>query len=187
MSTTSTVGPYPKIKIYVAHAMTGRYKDELVNEALLAKAYLENRGYEVLDPILAEGIERVHELLGPTDELEKHWKRDKMMIREADILLDFNTMGKSDGANKEVGYARYCLWKPVVRVWSGPGGAISRLEDDVIVPTLAEAVAVIEERYGNYEKLGLWREEMWGRCFVPWLNEQRKMNARYNLGIVSGC
>lgn len=181
----STVGPSPKIKIYVCHRMTGRYKDELCAEERLTRQALEAQGFIVLDPIAAEGVADVHELLDGATNLESHWKRDKAMIREADLILDYETMGRSDGANKEVGYTRYCLWKPVVRVWSGPGGSISRLEDDVIVPTLAEAVAIIEERYGSYEKLGAWRSEIWDRCFIPWLNEQRKINQRYDLGTVS--
>lgn len=172
-----------KIKVYVAHRMTGRFCDELVAEALLTKRVLENYGFEILDPILSENVQNVHEVLTQVDEaqLKRYWKRDKEMIREADILLDYMACNKSDGVAKELGYARYCLWKPVVRVFPSLGLSISRLEDDVIVETLTDAVGVMINRFGTYDLLRRWRQEMWNRCYGPWLDEQLRMNDRYGV------
>lgn len=172
--------PQAAIKIYICHRMTGRKNSELVEEAAYTKQMLEARGFVVLDPILEEKITADNKVCVVTPVvLETYWRRDKELIRDADIILDYNTQGQSDGTNNEVGYARYCLWKPVVRVWAGPGGAISRIEDDVMVPTLAEALDLITVQYGTYEKLRDWRTAMWDRCFIKWIEEQKKMNARY--------
>jgi hypothetical protein len=107
------------------------------------------------------------------------------MIREADVLLDYKTQNMSDGSNKEVGYNRFCLWKPTVRVWTGKGALISRIEDDLVIPTLAEAMDIINEKWGTYEKLGVWREEMWNRCYKKWYSYQMELMDRY--GRVVSC
>lgn len=173
----------PKIKVYVAHRMTGRYQDELVQEAMLTKRALENYGFEVLDPIVAENVANIHEPLTQVDasQLERYWRRDKEMIREADILLDFMSCNKSDGVAKELGYARWCLWKPVVRVFPNLGFSISRIEDDVIVENLPDAIGVMINRFGSYEKLKAWRQDIWNKCFSKWMYEQLKMNDRYGV------
>lgn len=173
----------PKIKIYVAHAMTGKMQDELVKEAEYTTRMLENYGFEVLDPINAEGVKSIHEplLQLSQEQLANYWKRDKEMIREADILLDYQSMNKSDGVGKELGYARFCLWKPVVRVFPKMGINISRIEDDIIVDHLIDAVHLIHERFGSYDQLRVWREAMWNRCFNKWFQEQTKMNQRYGV------
>lgn len=182
----SSAGSTPtkkKISVYVAHAMTGKMQDELVKEAEFTTRMLTNYGFEVLDPIVAEGVKSVHEPLTQVsqEELAKHWKRDKEMIREADIVLDFHGMNKSDGVSKELGYARFCLWKPVVRVFPNMGINISRIEDDIIVDHLIDAVHLINEKFGDYEKLRMWRQALWDRCFDSWLAEQNRMNERYGV------
>ena len=172
-----------RIKCYVAHRMAGRYCDELVQEAIMTTRTLENYGFEVLDPIIAEKVPNVHETLGVTDEetLARHWSRDKRLIREADVLLDYKSENRSDGVGKELAYARFCLWKPVVRIFPNLGLCISRLEDDVIVDSLGEAVQLMVTLYGDYEKLKKWRQMMWERSFANWLQEQFKMNHRYGI------
>ncbi len=172
-----------KIKVYVAHAMTGKMQDELVKEAEYTTRTLENYGFEVLDPIVEEQVKSVHEplLQVSAEQLERYWRRDKEMIKEADIVLDFKSCNKSDGVAKEIGYARWCLWKPVVRVFPGMGINISRIEDDEIVNDLPSAIAIMHEKYGTYDKLHTWREEMWHRCFDKWYAEQKKLNDRYNI------
>lgn len=171
------------IKIYTACRMTGRFKDELVAEANMLCDALKARGFEPLNPVLEEKVESTHELLAGVDPivLEHYWRRDKQMIRDADIVLDYQTQNKSDGANKEVGYSRWCLWKPTVRVWDGGGALISRIEDDLVVPTLQEALDLIESQWGTYEKLGAWREEMGARSFTKWLSHQQELNKRYSV------
>jgi hypothetical protein len=170
--------------------MTGRLCDELVKEAEMLVRTCDNYGFAALNPVIEEKVEPAHEPLkagsyGP-HVLENFWRRDKEMLREADVVLDYDTQNRSDGVVQEIGYSRYCLWKPTVRVWTGPGGAISRLEDDLVAPTLAEAMQTILQQWGTYEKLRVWRQAMWQRCYMPWLDEQLKMNRRYQCGINLG-
>ncbi len=174
-----------RIKIYTCVAMTGRMMDEMVVEAEMLKRTFVNYGFECLSPVLEENIPNVHEILSsvPAAQLAQYWKRDKEMIREADVVLDYKTRNKSDGSNKELGYARYCLWKPVIRVWDGPGALISRMEDDLVVPTLSDALNFISTRWGNYEKLGMWHKEIWDTHFSKWLNYHMSMKERYQNAI----
>lgn len=174
-----------KIRIYVAHAMTGKMKDELVAEARITTQALEAAGYEVLDPITEEHIDNVHEPLVQlsAEQLERYWRRDKEMIKEADLVLDYKACNRSDGVAKELGYARFCLWKPVVRVFPGMGINISRIEDDIIVDTLEDAIQMIGIKFPNYEAFREWRQEMWDRCFFKWVAEQNRMNERYGVKV----
>lgn len=170
------------IKIYTAVKMSYRFKDEVRLESDMLVRVLSNHGFEVLNPVIEESIPSVHETIDnvPSALLESYWRRDKEMIRDADILLDYKTQNQSDGANKEIAYARYTLWKPVVRVWGGNGALISRIEDDVVVESLNEAIGEIKDRWGTYEQLREWREEMLKRSLLNWDKEQRKMSMRYN-------
>lgn len=174
-----------KIKIYVCHAMTGKMKSDLVREEQYTSKQLEAYGFEVLDPIKAEGVQDVNEPLTQVsvETLEQYWRRDKEMIKEADIILDYQSCNKSDGVNKEIAYARFCLWKPVVRIFPGMGINISRIEDDAVVNDLPAAIDLIHAKYGSYEKLAMWRKEVWERSFGKWMEEQRKMNERYGVKV----
>lgn len=170
-----------RIKIYTAVRMTGRMCDEMVDEAGMLTRTLYNHGYEALSPVTEERIPYVHETLPLVDlaKLMTFWRRDKEMIRDADIILDYNTVNASDGAVQEIGYSRWCLWKPTIRVVTRPGFLISRIEDDLVVDSLAEAMLVIRERFGSYAQLKVWREEMWKRSFPKWFNYQMDMHKRY--------
>lgn len=171
------------IKIYTCQRMTGRYCDEMRQEAEMLKRTLNNYGFEILNPVLEEGVPNEHILLEnvPAERLEKYWRRDKEMIQESDILLDYMTQNKSDGSNKEVGYNRFCLWKPTVRVWTGPGGLISRIEDDIVIDKLVDALQFIQQKWGTYEKLGEWRYQLFERCFPKWLDYQVELAERYGV------
>lgn len=171
------------ISAYTCQRMTGRYCDEMLREAEMLQRVLTNYNIRILNPVLEEGIPDVHEVLDNVHpgKLEQFWRRDKEMIRESDIVIDYMTMNKSDGSNKEVAYNRFCLWKPTVRVWDGAGGLISRLEDDIMVPTLIDAVKVIDEKWGTYEKLAEWRKVMLTRCYPKWMEYQKSLLERYHM------
>jgi hypothetical protein len=171
------------ISVYTSQRMTGRMCDEMLEEANMLMYVLESRGMQILNPVLEENPPNLHVLLEnvPQERLEHFWKRDKEMIRDSDVLLDYMTMNKSDGSNKEVGYNRFCLWKPTVRVWNGAGGFISRIEDDIVVPTLEEALDIIEEKWSTYTKLGEWRKKMLFKSFPKWLAYQERLLERYGL------
>jgi len=173
------------IKAYTAQSMTGRMCDEMIVEAHMLERVLGNYGIRILNPVLAEldiiPNEHIRLPSVPPEILEKVWYMDKQMIREADVLIDYKTHNKSDGSNNEVGYSRFCLWKPTIRVWEGPGALISRMEHDIVVPTLIEAVCLINERWGDYGKLRKWRTEMLIEKYPRWLAHQRELQKRYNM------
>lgn len=173
------------IKAYTCQSMTGRMCDEMIVEARMLERVLGNYEIEILNPVLAEleYIPNEHILLPhvPEETLRKFWYMDKQMIRDADILIDYKTQNKSDGSNNEVGYNRFCLWKPTIRVWDGPGALISRMEHDIIVPNLIEAVKLIQEKFGTYEKLKAWRLDMLSRSYPKWAEHQKELMVRYNI------
>jgi hypothetical protein len=171
------------IKAYTSQRMTGRYCDEMLVEAQMLVRVLGNYGITALNPVLEEHIPNEHIVLPhvSSETLERYWQRDKEMIREADILIDYKTQNLSDGSNKEVGYSRWCLWKPTIRVWDGKGALISRIEDDLVVPNLLDAISVINERWGDYEKLGKWRMDMLQKSYPAWAMHQRELLARYGI------
>jgi hypothetical protein len=173
------------IAAYTCQGMTGKMCDEMIVEARMLERTLNNHGIRILNPVLAElaYIPNEHIMLPNVapEILEKFWHADKEMIREADVLIDYKTHNKSDGSNNEVGYSRFCLWKPTIRVWEGPGALISRMEHDIIVPSLVEAIEMINERWGTYEKLGKWRTEMLKDKYPRWLAHQRELQERYGM------
>jgi hypothetical protein len=173
------------ITAYTCQTMTGRMCDEMIVEARMLERTLNNHGIRILNPVLAElaYIPNEHILLPnvPAGILEKFWHADKEMIREADVVIDYKTHNRSDGSNNEVGYNRFCLWKPTIRVWEGPGALISRMEHDVMVPSLIEAIELINAQWGTYEKLGKWRTEMLKEKYPRWLAHQRELQKRYGM------
>lgn len=173
-----------KIKIYIAQGMSGRMQDEMRRDADMLVRVLGEYGFEALSPVVEENIPYVHEPLIQLSEeqLKRFWKRDKELLRDADILLDYMGCNKSDGVANEIGIMRFGLWKPVARIWpNAPKICISQLEHDVIVDTLSDALKIIQERWGDYEKLGKWRKEMLDRCFASFLHEHHKINNRYKI------
>lgn len=173
------------ITAYTCQTMTGRMCDEMIVEARMLERTLNNHGIRILNPVLSELdiIPNEHIVLPhcSNELLEKVWKQDKVMIREADIIIDYKTHNKSDGSNTEIGYNRFCLWKPTIRVWDGPGALISRMEYEFVVPNLQEALRVIEENFSTYEQLKTWRLSMLSRCYPKWEKYQRELMVRYGI------
>lgn len=161
-------------KIYTAQKMTGRDQAEMVNMAKKAKKVFEGAGIKVLDPVLEEHVKPTNEVLvdKPLSLLKDYWKRDKQMIREAHVVVDLTPESKSEGVAHEIGYARYNLWKPVVRVYSGdskPASMIAIFEDDLIVHSLEEAAVQIQKYWGSWLKRALWRLGLMNRCLPRWI------------------
>jgi hypothetical protein len=92
------------------------------------------------------------------------WTRDKQMIQEAHVVLDLSGPFKSEGVTHEIGYARYALWKPIIRIWCGLGASIARFEDDVVADNVDQAAEIIRARWGTPWKRLKWRMRMYGRC-----------------------
>lgn len=164
-------------KIYTAQKMTGRDQAEMVNMAKKAKKVFEGAGIKVLDPVLEEHVKPTNEILvdKPLSLLKDYWKRDKQMIREAHVVVDLTPEAKSEGVAHEIGYARYALWKPIVRVYqpdSKPASMIAIFEDDLIVHSLEEAAVQIQKYWGSWAKRALWRLGLMNRCLPKWIWHQ---------------
>lgn len=150
--------------------------DEANADARLLLRAGENHGYEILNPVLAEKLPDIHEPLIQVskERLEGFWKRDKEMMQEAHLILDYMSCNKSDGVNKELGYTRFFMWKPTVRVYPNMGINISGIEDDIIVSNLPDAFAEIQRRWPNKQALLMWRVEMLVRCLPKFVSLQIK-------------
>lgn len=166
-----------KIRLYLARGMTGRIKEEVVAEAVSDKEFLEKAGFTVLCPVMEEGVESTKQVLRSSRQLmETYWPRDKAMIREAHIVLDMTPHLNSEGVKHEVGYARYNLWKPVVRVF--PTGklpiksSVSHFEDDAVVDSIVEAVEYILRVHGTRWKRLKWRMKMLNKSLPKWIYYQ---------------
>jgi hypothetical protein len=165
------------IKIYTAAKMTGRDQKEMVETSKKNKKIFEAAKIIVLDPILEEHVKSEHHDLieKPLDILKGYWERDKKMIREAHVIVDTTPEDKSEGVSHEVGYARYALWKPVVRMYrvdSKPTSLIAVFEDDLIVHSPQEAAIQIQKYWGSFAKRAMWRLSMLNRCLVKWIYYQ---------------
>lgn len=147
------------VSVYEAIGMTGRKKRDMYNESMSAKITLEKYGIKAISPVLEEGIVPDDQDLIPLtpQELETQWYRDKELIRQSNVVLDLAGSLKSEGVTHEIGYARFFLFRPVVRVYPKLGISIARIEDDGIYETVEEAAQDIVARWGTKWKRGLWR------------------------------
>lgn len=165
------------ITVYCARSMTGRVKEEVVAEARSDKDYLERAGFTVLCPVIAENVEPTKQvLLSSKKAMETYWPRDKQMIREAHILFDLTPERKSEGVAHEVGYARYALWKPVVRIYKEGKlpvkSSVAFFEDDYITDSLIDAIEYSLRVHGTFFKRLKWRLSMLNRCLLRWIGHQ---------------
>lgn len=162
------------IVIYTCAKMTGRDQAQMVEMAKTNKKIFEAAGITVLDPIIEEHVKATHGPLvdKPINILKGYWTRDKQMIREAHVIVDTTPEMKSEGSAHEIGYARYGLWKPVVRMYtnkdSKPLSPIVYFEDDLIVHSVEEAAIQIQKYWGTWFKRFMWRISLLNRCFLRW-------------------
>lgn len=165
------------IKLYLARSMTGRIKDEIVTEAKTDKDFFEAAGFKVLDPVEEEKVQPTKQVLVSSKKaMDQYWPRDKAMIREAHVVIDMTPGRKSEGVAHEIGYARYTLWKPVLRVY--PKGelpmksSVAWYEDDVIVDSKEEVVEYLLRVHGTFTKRLKWRLNMLNRSLLKWIGYQ---------------
>lgn len=140
--------------VYLACRMTGRSKATMVKEAKDAVAVLSKYGITCISPVLEENIDPQHEILENLSEIElaREWKKDKDFVRKCHVVLDLSAASplRSEGATHEYLYARYALFKPVVRLFpKGLGISIARLENGYIVQNLDEAGVAILTKWGT--------------------------------------
>jgi len=168
--------PLNKPKCYVARAMTGRIKEEVVAEALRDKELLEKAGFEVLCPVSEENVPSTKEVLRSSKKaMDQYWPRDKAMIREANVVFNMSPHLPSLGVIREYGYARYHLWKKVISVF--PKGqlpikaAVCYYEDDFVTDSLELAIDdALKTHKTRYLRI-LWRLRFWLQSMVKdnWL------------------
>ena len=154
--------------------MTGRVKEEVVAEATADKEMLEKAGFTVLCPVIAECVPSTKQILMSSKKaMDEYWPRDKEMIREANLVFDMSPGMNSEGVKHEIGYARYCLWKPVVRVF--PSGklptksSVAYFEDDIVCDSLIEAIEYSLRVHGTFWKRATWRLNMLNRSLLKWI------------------
>jgi hypothetical protein len=159
-----------KVSIYLAMRMTGMFCDDLLRIARNATIELEAAGFEVLSPVIEEGVPDKHvKLVNSLGRLKSYWKRDKEMLQQAHIMLDLGSEGKSDGVNVEMGYTRFSMWKPLVRIHPTLSCVISHLEYDNVFASLEEAIPVMVRKWGTRHKLLFWRIRMLNRSLPKFL------------------
>ncbi len=162
------------IKIYPCRSMTGRVKEEVVQEAIADKEWFEKAGLTVLCPVIAENVQPTKQVLCSSKKaMDKFWPRDKEMIREAHVVVDMTPGLKSEGVAHELGYSRYALWKPVVRVYPEKKlpipSSVAWYEDDYICDSKEEALEYILRVHGTLFKRLNWRLRLLNRCLLKWL------------------
>lgn len=160
-----------KLKIYVARGMTGRIKSDVVAEAKADKEFLEKAGFEVLDPVSAEGVEDKVEVLQATKAMmDTFWTRDKEMIRDAHAVFIMSPHVGSLGCIREYGYARYFLWKKVITIFPvdklPKSGAVCYYEDDYVTDNLLDAIGELLRTHDTYWKRLKWRLAIYNRSLL---------------------
>lgn len=160
------------LKIYAARGMTGRKAIDVYYEAKAEKKYLEKHGITVLDPVAEEGVKpRAKKIKTTYTQLIKFWSRDKEMIRQCNVVFDMTPWLKSEGVAHEIAYARYHLWKPVVRVYTEKNpkpskGSVAYFEDDLLARDIDHAIYEVNKRWGTWYKRFIWRIALYNRCYI---------------------
>ncbi len=159
------------VRLYVARAMSNRVKSDVVKEAKEDKKFLEQAGFEVLCPVVKEEVEpSKHILMASRAQMEAFWPEDKALIRQAHVVLDMSPLANSEGVKHELGYARYYLYRPIIRIFPAgklpPASSVAFFEDDFICDSLIEAVEYILRVHGTWLKRMKWRIGLYNRCFL---------------------
>ena len=161
------------LKIYVSHKMTGRTGKELNKEMRDVFYIAYPLGIQILDPIEKENIPDSNKVVRASPRSLKYfWAQDKRMMREAHVLIDLSGPQKSVGCEKEAGFFRYYLWRPVIRVWPDSPYNVAWLEDDLVVGSVEEAMFEAHSRWGTWPKRTVWRAKLLRRCFTRFLMDQ---------------
>ena len=162
----------PDVLVYLACRMSGRSKIAMVKEAKEAIAILSKYGIKCISPVLEEKVENTTGVLDviSEEELAREWKKDKEFVKQCHVVFDLSAASpiRSEGATTEYLYARFALFKPIIRLFpKGLGPSITKFENAVIVQTLDEAAVEIVTRWGSRIQRIQWRIQE--RIFWKWL------------------
>ncbi len=157
------------VTVYNARSMTGRIKEEIVLEAKADRKLMEAAGITVLCPVDKESVPSTKQvLISSKKSMLNYWPQDKRMIETADVLFDMTPERKSEGVAHEIGYARYFLYKPVIRVFRGGKlpipSSVAYFEDDHITDSLEGAIKYVIQEHGTLYKRLKWRFKLYMRC-----------------------
>jgi hypothetical protein len=159
--------------------MTGQDQIQLIKTAEYIQHVFCAAGIDTFHPVLAEKVEyKRTPLRANAITLPPKWKMDKDAIEDSFVLVDSSADVKSEGREHEVGFMRYCLWRPVVRISPRHINdcyySIAVLEDDIIVGTPEEAAEVIVKNWGTWWKRRLWQFKMYNRCILRFFKRHLK-------------
>ena len=162
------------ISAYLCRGMTGRDKAEVVKEATEDKEFFEKCGIRINCPVAEEKVKAEHKPLKSTvNHLTKYWRRDKELIRASNVVIDMTPHLNSEGVKHELGYGRYSLWKPVVRIYPEgqlpPKASVAFFEDDYITDSRIDALEYILRVHGTQYKRLKWRLDLLNRCLLKWV------------------
>lgn len=151
------------VRVYLARGMSGRSSAEVLAESMHDRLMFKFFKVTTLDPVEEEvdSIDPQGRIQATKTNMQMFWPRDKAMIRAAHVFVDCTPHLKSQGVEREAGFARYHLWKPVVRVFPRgevpPDGALCYFEDDLIVDNIGYAAQEIIYRWGTPWKRLKWK------------------------------
>lgn len=161
------------MKIYLATAMSGRDKRELVDEAKQDVKIFLKYGIKAFSPVLEEKVPyKKGKLNSRKKSLIPKWSDDKKAMRNSFALVDRTADMKSEGVQHEVGFMRYCLWRPVIRVSPKHDNgyfSIASLEDDLIVGNVEEAAELLRHKWGTWYKRAYWQWKVINRCIFRFM------------------
>jgi hypothetical protein len=163
------------ISVYIACKMTGRDKQEMLDRATHVCSVLKLYGITPISPVVEEGVKNEPGNLEQSskEQLRGFWRRDKHIIRNmAHVVLLDEANRKSTGMEREYGYCRYALWKPVVTLMPNTGFTVADFEDDLVVRTVEEAAELIQRNWGTGWKRFIWRIKMLNRSLPKWVAGQ---------------
>ncbi len=164
------------VSVYGAVKMSGENKAELVKRAKRVYEIFTEEKINFISPVFEEGIkeEEVKLINSDKKDLAYRWNEDKKVLsHKAHVMFWDHAEQKSFGCEREYGFMRFCLWKPVV-IYVPPNTPLSvaEFEDDVVVNSVHVAAKIIVERWGTQEKRNKWRMEMLKRTWKNWLIRQ---------------
>lgn len=162
--------------VYIACAMSGRDKAEMVARAQRVCEIFREAGLNPISPVLEEKVTNEPGKLINSDKekLKQFWARDKeLIIKHCHVFFWDHAEMKSFGAEREYALARFCLWKPTVMyVTPGTPVSVAAWEDDEIVTSVHEAARIIVERWGTRRLRFNWRRHMLARSLKTWVLRQ---------------
>jgi len=158
-------------RVYLGQQMTGVKQSVIYQRNAYCNRVFTKYGITVLSPVTEEGVKSNKKKLDqPSQEvLSYFWKRDKWLIRNSHILVDITGPSKSQGLLHEIGFSRYFLMKPCVRIMKLYGPSVAVEEEDLIAPTVEKAAKFIIDEFGTPWKRLKWKFKLFRRCFFSYL------------------